>query len=496
MKRTIYRLLFLTTLASGFTACSGFLDLVPRHEVTGETAIDSPEKARAAVNGVYSTFQNDSWAGGLYVPLNTKAGFTRFSGTVDYNLDYRQSNGGNPTVWTAFYTSLNAANYAIMGVSALASDKFASESDKRKLIAEARALRAWINANLLWNFAHWWAVDTDPYGILYRDQPSELRNVQRARLTVGESYEKIYEDLDYAIENLGELTSPRFVSKEFAKVLKAKLLLYRGGYQNNTSDLQASLALVNDVMNSRPSAWALEADMEQMYQKSWDSHENLFVRYLEDDGARSTTGGNWYTSGMIIQGNTLPLPAGGTVTAGLQYGLDWFLADPRWPVVTGEVRHPQAWATYNMYTFKKLTRLGHYGGQQVSPRDEKYAAYYFRLAELYLMQAELRARTGATIAESIAPINTLRAGRTNPTFSPLNPGSREELMDLIFKEIFLELCFENGSEFFASLRFQTNGQPWIEVIKGMELEENKICWPIPNTEMVNNLLMEQNPDLQ
>lgn len=493
-KRTIYCFIFLVTLTV-LTACSDFLDLAPRHEVTGETAINNLEKARAAVNGVYATFQNDNWAGGLYVALNTKAGFTRFTGSADYTFGYSQNSGGKDAIWSAFYTSLNAANYAITGIEALATDRFPSEADKTRLIAEARALRAWINANLLWNFAHWWAGDEDNYGILYRDQPSELNNVQQSRLTVGESYAKIYEDLDYAIEHLGSFFSPRFVSKEFAKVLKAKLLLYRGGYQNNAADLQFSLALVDDVMNNRPSGWALEADIEAMYQNSWDSKENMFVRYLENDGSRTSRGGYWYTYGMIIYGNTLPLPVGGTLSAGLNYGLDWFLADPRWSIATGEVRHPETWAEYNMYTFKKLTRLGSYQGRQVSPPDEEYAAYYFRLAELYLMQSELRARTGASVAESIAPINTLRATRTNPVFSQLNPGSQDELMDLIFKEIFLELCFENGSEFFASLRFKTNGQPWIEVIKGIDLEENKICWPIPNAEIVNNLLMEQNPDL-
>lgn len=76
--------------------------------------------------------------------------------------------------------------------------------------------------------------------------------------------------------------------------------------------------------------------------------------------------------------------------------------------------------------------------------NDKFTTYYFRYPELLLMQAELRARTGATIAEALAPINTLRNNRTNPVLSQIpEPATRNELMDIIFKEYCLELFVEN-----------------------------------------------------
>ena len=54
----------------------------------------------------------------------------------------------------------------------------------------------------------------------------------------------------------------------------------------------------------------------------------------------------------------------------------------------------------------------------------------------------------------------------------------------------------NGSGFCASLRFRKDGQPRIVAIKGgMQLEWNRVCWPIPDAEMINNPEMVQNPDL-
>lgn len=496
MKKTLY-FISIILVTAGLSSCEKFLDETPLHALTDENAITDASKAKAAVGGIYATFQNDNWAGALYYAQAMKSGFQNFTGTsADFSMTYNQTNGGAPAIWQAFYKSLNAANFAIASINQL-SDAAISTADREALLAEAKCLRAWINANLLWNFCHWWADDADIYGLLYRDQVIDLSNVRKGRITVGESYAKIYEDLDAAIAKLKDISTPRYVNKQFAKALKAKLLLYRGGYRNDQVALKASLDLVNDVIATKPAALALEANMNDIYKNAWDSKENLFARYLEDNGTRTSTGGYWYTYGLIYAGNKLPLPVGGVTTAGLRYGLDWFKADPRWNVATGEVRSPETWdATFN-WCFKKVCRLGSYAGKLASPIDEKYAAYYLRLSELYIMKAELLARTGATPAAALAPINDLHAARTTPALAAVSATTIPEAMNVIFREYFMDLYLENGSEFFAALRFSNNGQPWIVTIKdGLPLIENKICWPIPDAEMINNLDMTQNIDLK
>ena len=497
MKKITNYILILTCAL--ICSCSKFLDEKPLHSLVDANAITSYATGQAAVGGIYATFQNDSWAGALYTAYSTRSGFVNFN-DIEYNTSYTQevpSNGAS-AAWSSFYGSLNAANFAINGITALSAEQVPSEEEKNALIAEARCLRAWINVNLLWSFGHWWAEDEDVYGLLYRDQPVDLSNVQQARISVGESYAKIYEDLDFAIENLKDFTSSRYVSKQFAEALKAKILLYRGGYRNDKADLTEALALVNDVLDNHPSSFAMEADLNDVYTNAWDSKECLFARYLEDDGSRGVAGGYYYTYYLCqLAGDRLPLPPGGVETAGLRFGLDWFKDDPRWEIATGPVRAAEAWDETFHYTFKKLARLGRYAGQLSSdPNAEKYASYFFRFSELYLMKAELLARTGASIADAIAPINEMRSLRTTPVLPALNPSSQDELMDMIFKEIFLENFMENGSEFFASVRIQHLGQPWIVSVKAansVPFQENKMCWPIPDAEMTNNLLMDQNP---
>ncbi|MEP4743256.1 MAG: RagB/SusD family nutrient uptake outer membrane protein, partial [Flavobacteriaceae bacterium] len=290
----------------------------------------------------------------------------------------------------------------------------------------------------------------------------------------------------------------RFLSKEFAKVIKAKALLRRGGMNDDIDQLNESLTLVNDVLNSPPAGFAMQADLAQVYQDSWDSQENLFVGYLENDGATSELPFDYEVNISTNFSDELdpdnPTPAD-ELTAGLNYGANLFREDARWPIVTGESGAERE-SDGRVYTWTKVTRLSRADGEEAG--DFKYNTYFFRFPELYIMRSELLARTGASIAEAIAPINTMRSIRTNPILPSLNPTNQQELMDAIFLEYFFEIFLENGSEFYASLRFDTaNGSPWIETTKGgKSLIVNSICFPIPPSEMLANRLMIQNVDLE
>ncbi|MDN3620086.1 RagB/SusD family nutrient uptake outer membrane protein [Polaribacter undariae] len=494
MKKYIYIPLFILLVA--LSSCSDYLEREPSFSLNEENGVTNFSKAEAAVGGVYETFiDSDQWSGQYYTDLASRSGFIKWR-SAEYNMEYAEGNETTSSIryrWSYFYKSLNSANFAIEGISNLSNAQVPSEEERNSLLGQARCLRAWININLLWNYGHWWSDDYDnPNGLLYRDQVVNLGNIEKARISVGESYDKIFEDLDYAIANLGSFKSSRYVSKEFAKVLKAKILLYRGGMNDNASDLQESLGLVNEVLNTSVSGFSMQDDLAKVYKDSWDSEENLFSRYLEEG---NRTYKSYYYSNNITTRYADKLPRDeDQITAKLNFGSDWFKADPRWDIVTGDVHSPASWDTNRYYTWTKVVRLAQYDG--VLEGDEKYNTYYFRYPELYIMKSELLARTGASTAEAIAPINLMRSKRTNPVLPSLTVNSQQELMDTIFKEYFLETFLENGSEYYASLRFKTAGEPWIVAIKnGKILDKNKLCYPIPEEEMEFNKLMTQNIDL-
>ncbi|MFR7877554.1 MAG: RagB/SusD family nutrient uptake outer membrane protein, partial [Butyricimonas paravirosa] len=242
---------------------------------------------------------------------------------------------------------LNSANAAIEAISNLAENKFPTPERKQEMLAEARCMRGWAYTNLFWLFGRWWDADDSAYGILYRDKMSNLSNLQVPRSSVGESYTKIFEDLDDAIANMPDFTTSRSLSRQMAQVLKAKILLYRGAMRGSTQDLKDALTLVETVKRDAPSGWQMESDIAAMYEVGWDSKEVLWARYLGDFA--STTSYEFDYSYNIGYNNTYSDIATG-----------WLKEDPRYEVVMDSARAPETWDTKMVFTPVKLYHGGRY----------------------------------------------------------------------------------------------------------------------------------------
>ena len=487
-------------------SCEGLLDNPPRHNWEVGLAMSTYEKAEQAVNGIYPRFMiGDYLNADLNVKLADRSGFLRYSAN-EYSMNYTQSNAPS-SAWSTAYSAINTCNLAINSIPGIADDLFPTGTRKTELIAEARLLRGWLHSIIMLNYCYWWESDMEsPYGVIFRDQTSNVDNAYQPRLTVGESWTKIMEDIQFGIDNMSpEFATNRKVSQAFGKAYMAKLLLIRGASTNNSADLTAAKTLVDGLLSSLPSGIVMESDMARLYADSWDSKENIFVRYLEDNGTRTTNAGYWteYGLGQMTQVLTPFLQPDGTempqsqATVGLQYGLEWFRADPRWFIVTGKARKAETWDETYAWVWKKIYREGRVQGR--IDGDEKYATYYMRVPELYLIQAELIARTGGTMAQAIAPINTMRGKRTNPALPQVPvPAGLDEFYEILMQEYVKDLFLENGSEFWASIRIPKNGKTYMEVAKEgnatFTYDRTKMQWPIPNAEITNNEHAVQNPE--
>lgn len=479
MKHTIKTLALGLLATAALSSCSDFLDLGPKHSLTMENSVTDYTTAKEIVNGIYGVYKDQSSLGGsLYTNLACMAGMWTYSSAM-YNMTYTQSSISSGE-WFSLYKCINACNAAINGVSALSDGVFPSVEAKNALLGEARCFRGFCNLHLLWLFSRWWDNDDSPYGIIYRDQTSELSNLMVPRLTVGESYEKVLEDLEFAEKNAPDYTSALTMSRQMAQVLHAKLLMARG----KSGDYAKALEIVNDVFATAPAEFAMETDITALYENGWNSKEVLFSRYL-GDLATYTYSEFAYSYSFYYNPNFTDLPT------------EWLQADERYPYITGEARAPETWDTGRKEGI--LTKLYHRGRYE-GPND-MYATYVFRYAELYLMKAELMARTNPSdIAGALAEVNKMRATYATPVMPEITGVNNiDDLMDVIFKEYVVTLFMENETVWFASLRFNHDGQPWLNTLKSdMNLNENAYCWPIPDAEMVSNAAVAgmQNPGLE
>lgn len=463
-----------------FSACDDFLTEMPENAYTLENSVTDYSTAKNAVNGIYGRYAvNSNLGGSLYTTLHCMAGMWDYSPAF-VQMTYTQTSNNSTinSIWSGLYSIINAANAAIDGVSKLDEGKFPSAAEKERLIAEARCWRGFANLQLLWYFGHWFDDADSPYGILYRDKTAELSNLMAERQTVGKSYELIIDDLKYAEDHLGDFTSPRYLSKQFAQVQHAKLLMNR----NWSGDYTEALTLVNAVMTGSPATFAMEPVITDLYEKAWDSNECLFSKYMGDFANISYSEFS-YSYGLYYNNEFEEIPQG------------WLDNDERHDYIFGEARSPETWDENTKVVLKKLYRLGRVDGM-----NDKYTSYVFRYAELYLMKAELLARTNPSdIATPLAELNKMRATYTTPVMAPVTGiATHQDLMDAIFKEYVVTLFMENETPWFASIRFEHDGQPWLKTLKpDVEINKNKFCWPIPNDEIIAHTnKIEQNPDLE
>lgn len=493
--KNINKIVFVALATVMLISCEDFLSLTPPHKQIVENAVTSYDGAVSILNGMYASLStgsgsstSDFFGGSPFCALSSQAGVGKASGIVYYDMSYLSTQSAFSTYWQQWFACVNASNAAFLGINSLDVSKFPTSNDKTKMLAEARTFRAWVYSHLLWCFSHYWA--DDEYGVLWREEIANFNNIFADRISVKESYEKIFSDLDEGIQNLDDYTTSKRLSKQMAQVLKAKLLLNRGW----EGDHAAALALVNSVLTTAPASFKMDPDMKNVYNNAWDSKEVLWARYTEDNSGRAYGEGTY--SQIIIQ-------AGDAWSASTQNNPSslksfypefdtWINADPRFSQTMGWAR---AISSTGILYFCPI-KLARQGRASTDLMNDKFTTYYFRYPELYLMQAELRARTNESISSSIEPINTMRSKRTNPLLSPLPvPASREELMELIFKEYCIELYMENGSEWFASLRFKKNNQPILYLLKPdiTPVDVNKHCWPIPSTETTTNKKIKPNP---
>ena len=487
----LYKIILSSLCMAGMTlttSCDDFLTETPKHQLVEENAVRDYESAKNIVNGMYSVYEYATDLGGKATSnLNCQAGLWDYS-MNHFNMTYTQSNNTVGGIWKSLYKCINAANAAINSIQIASDNIFPTPEAKAKLIAEARCFRGYMNLQLLWYFGHWFDEAESPYGIIYRDQLANLGNLMLDRSTVGQSYQYILDDFEYAEENLEDHTTSIYMSKQFAQAMHAKMLTIRGW----EGDYQKALELVNAVL-SNPGASAIEPDITKLYNDAWDNPELIFAQNKIDMIATSSS--NYDSAGWSDY-----------IWAAALFGARyediptaWLEEDPRHDYIFGMAYGAEKWQVTEGKQELTLKKLYH-EGRVVEP-NAKYCTYVLRLTELYILKAELLARTNpGDLAGAIAPINEYRAKYTNPILPAIPvPTTHESLMDEIFKEYVVSLFLENDAVWFAAIRFQTEGDTWLKKLKGNEISytENQYCWPIPNEEIIAHTnKIEQNPDLE
>ncbi|WP_316814018.1 RagB/SusD family nutrient uptake outer membrane protein [Pedobacter heparinus] len=442
--KKIFTIALLAILFSSCSKLTDVLDVTPPNNLTPDNVANNKEGARNLLNGAYALLHNQ------YYYLHTEIVPAALGGTMTRvtapDIQY-QNNALTPAVpnlnnlWVAFYKVINQTNWVIQLINGLPAGEL-TETEKEQMIAQARGLRATAMFDALRYFGQYYNVNS-PYGIIVRNETVDFTTRHIKRSTVAESYSQILSDLDYAIDKAPDFTKAIYISKTSAKALKARVKLYKGEYAD-------AAKLADEVIADGKRS--LSPTFAAVFSTGFSSTEMIFMRATDANTFVADRKKFTYPNGAI------------SVSAWLK------------TFMTGD---PRAALSFNASTNRVL---------KVNNETFFSPTYFIRMAEMYLIKAEGLARTDATLADAKLPLQAVRS-RAFGTPQLSLATTKAALLDEIHAEIIKELCFENGSDWFAHVRFDK-----IKTIKPSVTNVNQYILPIPETETLsNNLFGPQNP---
>ena len=241
-------------------ACSDFLEEEPRDEASVDQFFSEPAHAQNAVNALYRSGAPDLYMnGGVYSGKRIMFG-PYMSGFFDneykgqephiqfaqqLTLNGINSDGFMNGIWADTYEAIGRANYAIRYIPETPG---LSEEEANRLLAEARFFRAFSYFSLV-RFYGDVPLISEPYESLDED-------LYRPKNAVGEVYNQIVEDLQFAVREENGLSESTMVDNGYritrgaAATLLADVYLTMSGFPLQEDHYAEAAAYARQVINS------------------------------------------------------------------------------------------------------------------------------------------------------------------------------------------------------------------------------------------------------
>lgn len=472
MKRLKYLSIIGILLLVVFTSCEDFLYQEPKLAQTNELTLSTFDGIDKAVAAAYGPLYSASWYGRDFVVLSDiKGGNAKLSpiSSGRFTTEYLWNNLPDATsgLWTLAYITIARVNNALEAIETL-DEVGITEEQINSLKGEAYFLRGLAYFDLVRLFAQQYSSGADNLGVpvvLITEIGTPARN------TVGEVYNRITEDLEWAAELLEQAPPTRVVTdnKAIASSLAAKALLSRVYLYKE--DWQKAADYATEVINSGSFSVATAdefttAENGGIWGALSGGSEIIFEVYGVEGNANHA---NWDVISYILS------PEGyGDVGASMDLIGMYEEGDVRANLFRNTSDHPN-----DFWSLK-------YPGKDGNLREDNIPV--LRISEMYLNRAEALNK-GASISgvSAVDDINVIRSNRG------LSPVASVEI-STILNERRKELCFE-GHQLFdlartkrSLVRVDYEGA----VNKDIPFPDYRWAMPIPKSEVDANPNMEQN----
>jgi hypothetical protein len=423
-----------TIISLGLVSCEKILDKDPVDKLSLEDLFKDVNGSKTALSGAYrNLLSTELYHGNLMIYPDLIAGNLKYSKTINiqlndiYNLTQIANSSSLNTTYAKLYDQLNNLNNIVK----YTPTANGLTTEKNRILAEAKCLRAFAHFDLLRVFAkpYNFTSNASHLGIVINLKPQLLFDPSPVRLTVAESYDAIINDLTEALI-LFDSSSPIFskgasqtyFSKNTAKALLAKVYLYANNFTK-------AFELSDDVINN--GGYTLLSN--SLYVNSWagrtPSSESIFELALETEFSGNSVG-SYYEAANV---------GGYRMFAATNDLLNLYS--------NTDVRgNPSLFTNVTIsgvpYFFTKKYAAGSTLATPVK---------VLRLSEIYLIRAEASAeKTSPDFTQANSDLNILMK-RADPSAATANYLNKTDLVNAILLERRKELAFE-GNLFFDLMR--------------------------------------------
>lgn len=449
--------IFLIAVIAGSVSCKKLIEIPPNPptQIPENAVFSDSADIMSAVAGIYSRLNIAGGGSNIFngmLTINTAMAADELTWTSPSPFQtntYTATDGTIATLWSSPYTNLYQINACLAGI---ASTTAISSALKQSLLGELKVLRALNYFYLVNLFGGVPLVTTTDYKV----------NAVLPRSPVDEVYALIISDLTDARKVLTASypsTGRARPNLYTADALLARVYLYRGQYANAET-------MASEVINSGLYDVASVALIDVFHD---GNNESIWQLPAVGTGTQTSEG---YT----LTPYTPSLRPSYQINSQLLNSFE--NNDQR---KTTWIKASTASSGPYYYAYKYRNR--NYANTPV----EGYVV--LRLAEQYLIRAEVRAQQGGTkLADAAADLNVVRRraglGATTETTQP-------GLLNAILHERQVEFCFEWGHRWFDLKRIGTIDAVLSPIKTGWK-STNAIL-PVPFQETQNNPFLTQNP---
>ncbi len=494
--KTINKLIVLILMFTSvvFSSCDKeYLDELPTEDISAVSATETADNLLAIVNGIhrslYLTYQGSQGKGGIgammiqndalgedYVMTGAANGW--FNNAYKWNDHTNANDSDDLFPYRTYYRIIRNANIVINGADGATGD----EALKNAAKGQALFYRAWAHFQMVQLYGKRYEAGTEnaQLGIPIR---LTAGSGPLARNTVEEVYTQVNQDLDDAIVALGEYSriNKSHIDRSVAQGLKARVALVQGNY-------------------------LVAAEYAEMAQEGYtlmnaDDYFNNFSDYGSDE---------WMWGSHIVEDHTLFFANYGAFIS-RNYSSSNIRGNPKAinstlynTIPSTDVRSTifdPSGDHLNLPTGVSLLPthgLRPYTSQKflaVGTGDSRMDVPYMRVSEMYLIEAEAKARLGA--ADAASALLDMAIVR-DPSYT-LSTNTGTALVDEILLQRRWELWGE-GFRFYdlkrMNLPLDRNGANHIQaltIVFDVPVGDNRWQWLIPQDALDANPLLVQNP---